>query len=229
MAHGGPDCCLGAYTGMGIAAEAAREPGIPDIGIHLLLRVEGLHTASENSDPPAEPCEGKKHGCGTARQGNAGGGRKSRDAEVGCAARSQTGGRSTSAELGGRSDHAVDSAVGHGAQQCAAQWTELGSRASPRCDRTNQGSGGIAAGRNRRSTRGRAGSRERPHARRSGSAQCSCAAAIVGGNVSNTGKSGRGECLGSRPTAIIGVAGIAGCWTARSYSWRRGRASASVD
>ncbi len=209
--------------------EAAREPGLPDIGVDLLLGVKSLHTASENSDPPAEPREGKKHGCGNSSEGDAGGGRESRDAQIARPAGSEAGRRSSSAEPGGRTDHAGGSAVGHRTQQCSAEWTQLRRRASAGRDWTDQGTDRIAAGRNRGATSRRARRRKRPHAARAGIGKRSGAAAFGGGNVSSTGKSGGGGCVGSRAAAIIGFARIAWRRTARIDSGQRRCASASFD
>ena len=229
MAHGGPDCGLGAYAGVGFPAQAACEPGTPDIGVHLLLGVESVLAATEDTDPPAEPCERTQQRCGNAREGHAGSGRKSRDTEAPCAAGSETGGRSSCAEPGGRSDDAVGSTLGDCAQQCAAEWTRLPSRASAGRDRTHQGTGGIAASWNRCATGGCARSCERPHAAGSGSAECSRTTAFVIGNVAKSGKSGRGNCIGRRASAVIGVARIAWRWTARVESRRCSRTASSID
>ena len=229
MAHGGPDCRLGAYPGMGLPAQAASEPGIPHIGVHLLLGIEGLHAAPEDSDPPAEPCEGTQQRGGSAREGHAGGGRKSRDAEAGGASGSETGGRSSRAEPCGRSDHAVGSALGHRTQQRAAEWTELSNRTSAGRYRTHEGIDGIAASRNRCATGGRTRSRERPHPARSGSTERCRTTALVDGSVASTGKSGDGKCVRGCTAAVVGVARIAWGWTTRVDSGRRGRASATVD
>ena len=229
MAHGGPDCRLGAYAGLGFPAQAAREPGIPDIAVHLLLGVEGIHAPAEDSDPPAEPREGKKYGFGNARQGDAGGRRKSRDAEAGCTAGSETGRGSTRSQPDSRSDHAVGSALSHGAHQCAAEWTELSRGASAGRDRTNQGTDQITASRNRCTARGRAWSRKRPHPAGSGSAECSCTSAFVDGNVASTRKSRDGERVRGSAATIIGVARLARRRAARIDSRWRGCTSPSIN
>jgi hypothetical protein len=127
VAHGGHDCGLGAYAGLGHATAAACEPIIlPGVRSGLLLGIKGIHATQEEHTPSADSRQGQGECDRCSGESYASRTREPRDAEAGCTARSEAGGRSACSEPGGEPEHAICSVVGDGAHESGFERAGLG-------------------------------------------------------------------------------------------------------
>ena len=95
VAHGGHDCGLGPYAGLGLATAAACEPiVVPGVRGGLLLAVEGVSERAPQHSATNDSCEGAGRVSNTSCQGDARGCGKSWNSEAGVASRFEIGGRS---------------------------------------------------------------------------------------------------------------------------------------
>jgi hypothetical protein len=105
MAHGGHDCGVGSYSGLGIATAAACKPVVvPGFGGRLLYAVESLSERAQQRSATNDPRDYSREGTGCGGNGScegaAGGSGKSGNSETGRTSGFEIGGRSSVPESG---------------------------------------------------------------------------------------------------------------------------------